>query len=75
VWLGWGGIRVVGFSLLHRYHQLNILRHRVGLLFFYYHNDARSNIHKIYEFFVPFLMKNRKKWLELNEKIQIFTGK
>jgi len=28
VWLGWGGIRVAGFSLL----------------FFNYHNDARSNI-------------------------------
>jgi len=33
VWLGWGGIRVAGFSLPHGY--------------FNYHNDARSNIHKI----------------------------
>ena len=33
VWLGWGGLRVGGFSLLHGDHN--------------YHNDARSNVHKI----------------------------
>ena len=34
VWLGWGGIRVAGCP------------HQVALLFFNYHNDAPSNIHK-----------------------------
>ena len=28
--------------------KLNTFRYKVGLLFFNYRNDARSNIHKIY---------------------------
>ena len=34
----------------HRRSEINLskLWHQVGLLFFNYHNDARSNIHKIY---------------------------
>ena len=31
VWLGWGGIRVAGFSLLHGYHGLSSDEHQLDI--------------------------------------------
>ena len=54
VWLGWGG------SLLHGYHP-----NPASLLFFNYHNDARSNIHKIYIMCLFVIRNLAKLFLEL----------
>ena len=54
--------------------KLNKLLHQVGLLFFNYHNDARSSIHTIYVWDVYHITKKLCFILREEHKLNVFKN-